>query len=64
MKEVTKCLYGDGDTKVVAGPEVVVFNQDGENVIVSHAAMREIVLSWERHELKEQEDILRSLLGE
>jgi hypothetical protein len=55
MKENTKCLYGDGDTEVVAGPDVVVFNQAGENVVVSHATMREIMLAWERHELMEGE---------
>jgi len=57
MVEMSKTtnLYGDGVTLVTAGPEVVVFNQDGENVIISHAAMREIFLAWERREMKESE---------
>jgi hypothetical protein len=51
----TSTLYGDGSTLVKADAESVTFSQDGESIIVSHATMREIVLSWERHEERETE---------
>jgi len=55
MEEMDKVLYGDGATEVKAGPELVFFRQGSMLVVVSHAAMREIALSWERHELREKE---------
>ena len=57
MPELTKdkVLYGDGVTLVSAGPELVFFRQSNMLVTISHDAMREIVLSWERKEMRETE---------
>ena len=51
-----KVLYGDGVTLVSAGPELVFFRQGNMLVTVSHAAMREIMLGWDRHEKMEEEN--------
>ena len=55
MAELLKMLYGDGVTSVSVNDFSVTFTQDGVTVIISHAAMREIMLSWERHEARETE---------
>ena len=51
----TANLYGDGATLVTVDADSVTFGQDGAVVIISHATMREIVLSWTRHEERETE---------
>jgi hypothetical protein len=53
MAEMVKVLYGDGVTEVTFGPELVFFRQESMLVTISHAAMREIMLSWERKEMRE-----------
>jgi hypothetical protein len=49
-----RTIYGDGVTEVNAGPELVFFRQENMLVTVSRAAMREIMLGYER--LLQQED--------
>ena len=53
MPELSKTLYGDGSTSVVFNEKTVTFAQYGGSVTISHAAMREIMLSWERKEMRE-----------
>ena len=50
-----KILYADGVTEVKFGPLLVSFRQANMLVTISHGAMREIMLSWERREMKESE---------
>ena len=55
MVELGKVLYEDPRLKVVVGSESVVFTSGEMAVFASHAEMREIMLAWERHELREKE---------
>jgi hypothetical protein len=49
-------LWGDRVHEVAADDESVMFSdEDGHIIILSHAEMREIVLAWERHEMREAE---------
>jgi len=57
MPELTKkkYIYSDGALFVEVFPNKLEFTRDNETVVVSHAEMREIVLGWQRHELRESE---------
>jgi hypothetical protein len=48
MSTLVKILYGDGTTEVAAGPDAVVFSEEGNVIAISRAAFREVVIGWER----------------
>ena len=50
-----KCLYSNGPKRVEATADSVTFADERVDmaVVFSHAEMREIMLGWERHELRE-----------
>jgi len=51
-----KTIYGDGqNTVAVDAVSVVLTNREGEVIVLSHAAFREVVLGWERHKAQEEE---------
>jgi hypothetical protein len=54
MSTLVKILYGDGTTEVAAGPDAVVFSEEGNVITLSRAAFREVMLGWTR--LLERED--------
>ena len=57
MAELVKVLYADGRYRVEAHPETVTIADEKQDatITISHATMREIMLSWERKEMRESE---------
>jgi|APFre7841882630_1041343.scaffolds.fasta_scaffold373100_1 hypothetical protein len=55
--ELVKVLYADGRYRVEAHPDTVTIADEKQDasITISHAAMRELVLGWERHEMREKE---------
>ena len=55
--DVVKVLYSNGLKRVEAHENNVTFADERIDAAVafSHAEMREIVLGWQRHELRESE---------